>query len=87
MALIGIGVGLALGALVAGLMELSDLHVYTEGQVKDIVGSTMMIVGIPSLWTSSEMHILKRSAWLQAAAGTALLLIVSSVTAYTFLHG
>jgi hypothetical protein len=33
------------------------------------------------------MHILKRSAWLQAAAGTALLLIVSSVTAYTFLHG
>jgi succinoglycan biosynthesis transport protein ExoP len=87
MALIGIGVGLALGAVVAGLVELSDLHVYTEGQVKEIVGATTMIVGVPSLWTPSELHILKRSAWLQATAGTALLLIVSSVTAYTFLHG
>jgi len=87
MALIGIGVGLALGVVVAGLVELSDLHVYTEGQVKEIVGATLMIVGVPSLWTPSELHILKRSAWLQAAAGTALLLIVSSVTAYTFLRG
>jgi polysaccharide chain length determinant protein (PEP-CTERM system associated) len=87
MALIGIGVGLVLGVVVAGLVEISDLHVYTEGQVKEIVGATMMTVGVPSLWTPSEIHTRRRSAWMQAAVGMALLLVVSSVTAFTFLRG
>src|ERR1044071_3015340 len=49
MSLIGIAVGLALGLVIAGLAELSDLHVFTEGQIKEIVGASMMIVGVPSL--------------------------------------
>jgi polysaccharide chain length determinant protein (PEP-CTERM system associated) len=87
MALIGLGVGLALGVAVAGAMEFSDMHVYTEGQVKEIVGATMMIVGVPSLWTASEVHVNRRSTWMQTGVAVMLLLAVSSVTVYTLLHG
>ena len=87
MALMGLVAGLAFGLLVAGVVELSDLHVYTESQVKDIVGATMMIVGVPSLWTPSEIQMQKRSALMQTAAAVALILVVSTVTAFTFIRG
>ena len=87
MALIGIGVGLALGIVVAGLVEFSDLHIHTEGQVKEIVGATTMIVGVPSFWTPGEIHMNRRSVWLQAGVAVVLLLAVFSVTAYTVIKG
>lgn len=87
MALLGIGIGLALGVVIAGLVELSDLHVYTEGQVKEIVGATMMIVGVPSLWTPSEIHLNRRSAVMQAALAGVIVLAVSGITAFTFIKG
>jgi hypothetical protein len=83
----GIVAGLALGVIAAGLMEFSDLHVYTEAQVKDVVGAAMMIVSVPSLWTPGEMHSRKRSNWMQAALATALLVVVTSITAFTFILG
>ncbi len=87
MALAGLGVGLALGIVVAGLVEFSDLHIYTDGQVKEIVGATMMIVGVPSLWTPGEVRLNRRSGWAQAGIAIVLLLAVSMVTAYTVVKG
>lgn len=87
MALIGIVAGIALGVVVAGVVELSELHVYTEGQVKDIVGATLMIVNVPALRTQSESHAQKRVVWVQAMAAAVIVLFVSAVTAFTFLRG
>lgn len=87
MALAGLGVGLALGLVFAGVAEFTDLHVFTESQVKSIVGATVMVVGVPSLWTPSELHRLKRSAVMQAAVASVLLLAVCSVTAFTIIRG
>lgn len=87
MALMGIAVGLALGVVIAGLVEFSDLHVYTEGQVKEIVGATMMIVGVPSLWTPSEISLNRRFAWMQAALAGIIVVAVTGITAFTFIKG
>jgi polysaccharide chain length determinant protein (PEP-CTERM system associated) len=86
MALIGIGVGLALGLATAAMLEFSDLRVYTEIQVKDIVGQTM-VVGVPSLWIPSEQHANRRSMYMQVVAGVAIVLVVSAVTVFQFLRG
>jgi len=86
MALIGIAVGLALGLATAAILEFSDLRVYTEMQVKDIVGQTM-VVGVPALWIPSEQHANRRSTYMQVAAGVAIVLVVSSVTVFQFLRG
>lgn len=87
MALAGIAVGLALGIIIAGAMEFADMHVHTDAQVKDLVGTAMMVVGVPSLWTPGEVRKNKRSAWMQAVTASLLLLVVVSVTAFTVLLG
>lgn len=87
MALAGLGVGLALGLAFAGIVEFIDLHVFTESQVKSIVGATVMVVGVPALWTPSETYRQKRSAWVQAAVACVLLLAVCSITAFTIIRG
>jgi len=87
MALIGIAIGLALGVAIAVVVEMTDLHVYTEGQVKDIVGAAMMIVNVPALRTPSEIHAQKRATWMQAMVGAAIVLFVSAITTFTFFLG
>ena len=87
MALGGIAVGLVLGIIVGGAVELIDLHIFTDTQVKDIVGTAVMIIGVPTLLTATEIHRNKRAAWVQAAMVSVLVLIVCSVTAFTVLRG
>ena len=87
MALAGLAVGLALGVVIAGLMEFIDLHVFTESQVKDIIGASIMVVGIPPLFTPSEALRNRRSSWLQGAVGCILVLVVCGITAFTIIRG
>jgi succinoglycan biosynthesis transport protein ExoP len=87
MAIAGIAIGFALGIIIAGIVEFVDLHIYTDRQVKDLVGASLMVVGVPSLYTPSEVHRNKRSAWLQAATAFGLVLFVCAATALTILLG
>lgn len=87
MALAGIAVGLALGIIIAGIVEFAELHVYTDAQVKELVGPAMMVVGVPTLWTPGEIRKNKRSFWMQSVSASLLLLVVFSVTAITVILG
>ncbi|MGH9641020.1 MAG: hypothetical protein ACRD3Q_01205 [Terriglobales bacterium] len=87
MAIAGIGFGLFLGVVIAGIAEYSDLRIYTDTQVKNLVGAPMMVVGVPALWTHSEIDRNRRSAWMQTAIASVLLLAIMSVTALTVLFG
>ncbi len=87
MALMGMFGGLAVGLAFAGIVEFSDLRVYTETQVKNIVGPALMIVGVPALLTPSEVQINRRSALVQVAIGLTVILVVCAATAFTALRG
>ncbi len=84
--LIGIFVGLALGAGLIITAEFLRPLIYSEDQLKSLV-KVSLVVSVPGLWTAREEEARRRRMWLQAIAATLLLALVPVGTLLTYLQG
>ncbi len=83
---IGLGVGLALGLVVAGGFEVLDDRLYSENEIKTLLPVAILSEVPEILLPSDERRSMKRRAlgWSMAALVVATILVGS---AYTYLHG
>jgi succinoglycan biosynthesis transport protein ExoP len=83
---IGLAVGLVLGGAVVAVFEFLDDRVYSEKEIREIVG-TDVLMEIPIIVTAADDHWTKRK--LQLGWGMAAIVVVTILagTAYTYLRG
>jgi polysaccharide biosynthesis transport protein len=82
----GLALGLAVGALLTALLELTDARVRHE---KDLAGlvPARVLVGIPRLSTPEEDRRLVRRLWLDRAAVATVLVLIALGNAYSLYRG
>ena len=81
----GLAGGVALGLLLAFLMELRDRSFHTEDELGRELAAPI-VVSIPLILTTAEERRRKRSATLQWVAGSALMMVVCAVEFYAYRH-
>jgi polysaccharide biosynthesis transport protein len=83
---IGLGVGLALGVVVAGGFEMMDDRLYSEKEIEDLM-PVAAISEIPKILNPSDDRSRKRRIWLGwGMAGLVFATIVAG-SAFNYLHG
>src|SRR5580698_2349050 len=74
---IGVGVGLALGAAVAGAFEMADDRVYSEAEIKGLL-PVVVISEIPVIVTAQDERVGRKKTWLGWAVAA---LVVATILA------
>jgi len=82
----GLVLGLAVGAALAALLELTDARVRHEKDLQGLVPARVL-VGIPRLSTPEEDARLVRRLWLDRAAVTAVVVFIVLGNAYSLYKG
>ncbi len=82
----GLFLGLAVGAALAALLELTDARVRHEKDLQGLVPARVL-VGIPRLSTPEEDARLVRRLWLDRAAVTAVVVFIVLGNAYSLYKG
>jgi polysaccharide biosynthesis transport protein len=82
----GLLLGIALGAILTAIVELTDARVRREKDLQGLVPSRIL-VGIPRLSTPEEDERLVRLRWLDRAGVVAVLLFIVIGNAYSFYRG
>ena len=83
---IGFGVGLVLGLVVAGAVEVLDDRLYTEKGIKDLL-PVPIISEVPELLAPSEQRQSMRKAALGWSMAAVIAAVILAGSAYTYLHG
>ena len=83
---IGLGVGLALGVVVAGAFEMMDDSVHSEAEIKGMLPVAVMCE-IPHIVNPADEKISKRRAWLGWAAAAMVLGTILVGSAISYLRG
>ncbi len=83
---IGLGVGLALGVIVAGAFEFMDDRLHSEKEIKDLIPVTI-ISEIPEILNVSDERAHKRRAWIGWATAAMVVVTILAGSAFSFLHG
>jgi len=79
---IGLGIGLAFGTVVAGAFEMLDDRIYDEKELQKLL-PVPVISEIPALAAATDEHIERRRLWLgwaTAAAVSAAILLGSALS-------
>lgn len=82
---VGIGVGLALGLLVAGGFEMLDGRLHTEEEIKKLLPAPI-ICDIPEILVTSEMQSMRRRFALGWTTAALVLAIIVAGSAFSYLH-
>ncbi len=82
----GLVLGLAVGAILTAILELTDARVRREKDLQGLVPARVL-VGIPRLSTPEEDDRLVRRLWLDRAAVAAVLVFIALGNAYSFYKG
>ncbi len=82
----GLILGLAVGAILTAILELTDARVRREQDLQGLVPARVL-VGIPRLSTPEEDHRLVRRLWLDRAALAAVLVFIALGNAYSLYKG
>jgi polysaccharide chain length determinant protein (PEP-CTERM system associated) len=82
----GIGAGLFIGLLLAGIAEMRDHSFHNDGEIAKKFG-VPMVVGIPTLLTPDEARSRKRRRALEGVAAAVMLLVVSAAELYVYRLG
>jgi hypothetical protein len=80
--MIGLGVGLALGTVVAGAFEMMDDRIYDEKELQKLL-PVPVISEIPALASAADEHLERRRLWLgwvTAACVSAAILLGSALS-------
>jgi uncharacterized protein involved in exopolysaccharide biosynthesis len=83
---IGLGVGLALGVVVAGAFEMIDDRVYSEKELKKLLPVTV-ISEIPEIISADDERLLKRKTWLGWVTAAMVLVTILAGSALSFFRG
>jgi polysaccharide biosynthesis transport protein len=82
----GLGAGVAIGLVLAGLIEFTDVRVRKESDLEGIV-SARVLVGIPKLSTELENRRRAMFRWVERGTVLAMLVLVVAGNVYSFLKG
>ncbi|HLW88586.1 MAG TPA: hypothetical protein VKR57_08840 [Terriglobales bacterium] len=83
---IGLGIGLALGAVVAGAFEFMDDRMYDEKELKKLLPAEVM-AEIPAIISLSDEQSAKRNLWLGWATAAAVFATILLGSAFSYLRG
>jgi len=82
----GLGIGLALGAVVAGAFEMADDRAYSEAEIKGLL-PVPVISEIPVIVTTEDEQISRRKAWLGWALAGFVVVTILAGSAFSYLRG
>ena len=82
----GLGIGLALGLVVAGSFEMLDDRMYDEKQIKKLLPAPV-IAEIPAIVNLSDERIARRKLWLGWATAAAVFATILLGSAFSYLRG
>jgi|SRR5579859_2451327 len=83
---IGLGIGLALGAFVAGAFEMSDDRLYSEKEIKKLL-PVPVICEIPVIATAFDDRTRGNTAWRGWAAATVVIGTILAGSVFSYLRG
>jgi succinoglycan biosynthesis transport protein ExoP len=83
---LGVGLGVLLGAAVAGAFELLDKRLHTVEEIRDLVPAEV-ICEIPAILNSSDAQIEKRKLWLAWTTAAVVLGSILAGSAASYLRG
>lgn len=83
---IGLGIGIALGFLVAGAFEMMDDRVHSERELKKLLPADVM-AEIPAILSPADQASLVRKAWLGWAAAAVVFATILAGSAFSYLRG
>jgi succinoglycan biosynthesis transport protein ExoP len=83
---IGLGIGLALGTLVAGAFEMMDDRIYEEKELQKLL-PVAVISEIPSMAAATDEHDARRRLWLGWAAAVFVSVTILLGSALSYLRG
>jgi len=82
----GLGIGLALGAVFAGGAEFLDDRLYTEKEIKDLLPVTVM-AEIPAIGNPNDETRQRRKLWAAWAMTGVVLAVILAGSALSYLRG
>jgi uncharacterized protein involved in exopolysaccharide biosynthesis len=82
---IGLGIGLALGVVVAGAFEMADDRVYSEAEIKSLL-PVSVISEIPVIITAADEQISKKKVWLGWAVAVFVVVTILAGSAISYLR-
>ncbi len=83
---IGLGIGLALGIVVAGGFEMMDDRLYSEKEIKDLLPMAL-ISEIPEISSPSDERRSKRRMWLGWATAALVFSTILAGSAFSYFRG
>src|SRR5437660_4407656 len=83
---IGLGIGLALGAFVAGAFEMADDRLYSEKEIKSLL-PVPVICEIPVIGTPTDGSSGHHKAWRGWAAAAVVVAVVAAGSIFGYLRG
>jgi len=83
---IGIGVGLALGAIVVGAFEMMDDRLYVEKEIKELI-PVPVILEIPAIVNAMDEQSKKKKSLLGWATAAVVVFSILAGSAFSFLRG
>jgi len=84
--MMGAGVGLAIGAVLALILEMKDSSFHTDREVSRLV-DLPFVFGVPLMLSPTEKKSRAQKRWLEWAGASLLVTIVLVVEAYVMLKG
>jgi succinoglycan biosynthesis transport protein ExoP len=82
----GLGIGIALGVVVAGAFEKLDRRIHSEEEIKKLLPYDVL-VDIPAIVNTADEQKAHSSMWLSWATGTVVFMIIFAGSAYSYLRG
>jgi polysaccharide chain length determinant protein (PEP-CTERM system associated) len=83
---IGLGIGLALGVVVAGAFEMMDDRVYSETELKKLLPPNIL-VEIPAIVSTSDEQKYRRQMWLGLVTAGVVFATILAGSAFSYLRG
>lgn len=83
---IGLGIGLALGVVVAGIFETRDGRVHNEKELKKLLPATM-ITEIPTILNPSDEKSSRQRIWIGWATAVLVLVTILAGSAFSYFLG
>lgn len=83
---IGLGIGLALGVVVAGAFEMLDGRMHSEKEIRKLLPADV-ISEIPAIVSESDHQLARRRIWLGWATGAVVFATILVGSAFSYLRG
>lgn len=84
---IGLGIGLALGAVVVGSFEFFEDRLHSAKEIRSLLRAVEIIGEIPAIVNASDERITKRKIWIGWATAVVVFATILAGSAFSYLRG